>query len=344
MYTDRIQSAVLSKNLKKSLKAHFKFSDRFDNGRKPMEPLRLEPIQIQTPIPQKTASNTQFRENTAAIRDTFEKQLEQSSELSLEEMKEMFNVEDDLRIKLIKALLGDEDSEEFEENIERMKQIGAENLEAVKSAANQPLPERTRLHAVRVSAETMEMTVRGDDGSELRVRYNRVEAEEVTVETADPLVLDLDGDGLELSDVKEGTAFDITGDGEKEKTAFVAGGDAFLAIDHNLNGVIDSGKELFGDQHGARNGFEELRKYDENLDNLIDQQDTVYKKLLLYREDAEKKQQLVKIADFGIASISLDYTDADIRSGGNRISQLSSYQMLNGTSRAAGDAWLNYLA
>jgi len=42
--------------------------------------------------------------------------------------------------------------------------------------------------------------------------------------------------------------FDILGDGHPIKMAWTAAmsGNAFLALDRNHNGIIDSGKELFG--------------------------------------------------------------------------------------------------
>jgi hypothetical protein len=85
----------------------------------------------------------------------------------------------------------------------------------------------------------------------------------------DPIVFDLDGDGIELTDTANGVRFDITGTGKAVQTAWVRGGDALLAWDRNGNGKIDSGLELFGDQRGATNGFEELRKLDTNSDGFI---------------------------------------------------------------------------
>lgn len=40
----------------------------------------------------------------------------------------------------------------------------------------------------------------------------------------------------------------------------------FLALDHNGNHLIDLREELFGQNEGAKNGFEVLKKYDENKD------------------------------------------------------------------------------
>ncbi|MDD3378298.1 MAG: hypothetical protein PHF08_12700, partial [Candidatus Riflebacteria bacterium] len=75
--------------------------------------------------------------------------------------------------------------------------------------------------------------------------------EEVTAQVADPLVLDLSGEGIKLSKAGEGAYFDITGDGKKENVAWVRENTAFLTYDRNGNGVIDDGTEFFGDQNGA---------------------------------------------------------------------------------------------
>jgi hypothetical protein len=76
-----------------------------------------------------------------------------------------------------------------------------------------------------------------------------------------PLVLDLDGNGYDLSARSDtaSTYFDLGTDGSAESTGWVAGGDGLLAIDSNHNGTVDNGAELFGDQTGYANGFEDLR-------------------------------------------------------------------------------------
>ena len=47
----------------------------------------------------------------------------------------------------------------------------------------------------------------------------------------DPLVLNLAGDGISLTGVEAGVLFDINGDGRQERTSFIRGDDAFLAVD-----------------------------------------------------------------------------------------------------------------
>ena len=101
-----------------------------------------------------------------------------------------------------------------------------------------------------------------------------------------PLVLDLKGDGLEYTSAGEGVMFDLDFDGSAEQTAWTTVqtefDNAFLVLDKNNNGQVDNGGELFGDQNGAENGFVELAKYDDNGDDLINKEDDVYVKLLLW--------------------------------------------------------------
>ena len=131
-----------------------------------------------------------------------------------------------------------------------------------------------------------------------------------------PLVFDLDGDGMELTSNEDGTVFDLDGDGKKDKTAWTKSGqgfdDAFLVLDRDGNGSIDSGKELFGDQHGAANGYEELAKLDSNKDGKIDANDTAYTELKLWADmdgDGESDEgELKTLAEMGVTSISTQYT------------------------------------
>ena len=94
-----------------------------------------------------------------------------------------------------------------------------------------------------------------------------------------PLILDLDGDGIDTTSVEDGVDFDLNGDAEVDKTAWTdkqdSFDDAFLVWDRNGDGEINSGKELFGDQHGAEDGFDELAKLDSNNDGVINADDKI---------------------------------------------------------------------
>ena len=122
----------------------------------------------------------------------------------------------------------------------------------------------------------------------------------------DPLVLDLDGAGPRTTGQDGARAFDLQGDGRVAPTSFVSGNSAFLALDRDGNGRIDSGQELFGDQHGARDGYEELRKFDSDQNGRIDVQDPVYGELRLLFGD----QRQLALSAAGIAAIGLDARQA----------------------------------
>jgi hypothetical protein len=168
------------------------------------------------------------------------------------------------------------------------------------------------------------------------------------VQQGDPVVLDLDGDGIELTDYRAGARFDLQATGRLARTAFVTGGDAFLALDRNNNGTIDDGRELFGDQAGDRNGFEALRRLDSNGDGVIDARDRDFGRLLLLRDNGDgvvRPDELLSLRDADIARIELDYRDVDEEAaGGNRLAQISAFQRGDGSRGQVGDALLNFIA
>lgn len=84
----------------------------------------------------------------------------------------------------------------------------------------------------------------------------------------DPLLIDLDGDGIETTYVNNRVYFDHNADGFKEKSGWVSADDGLLVYDKNGNGTIDSGRELFGTNTEyisgilADSGYEALERID----------------------------------------------------------------------------------
>jgi hypothetical protein len=91
----------------------------------------------------------------------------------------------------------------------------------------------------------------------------------------DPLVIDLDNDGVETVGIDAGVLFDHNADGIKTGTGWLKGDDAFVVLDRNGNGTIDSGRELFGVDtvlaNGAtgKDGFTALAELDANGDKVF---------------------------------------------------------------------------
>lgn len=128
----------------------------------------------------------------------------------------------------------------------------------------------------------------------------------------DPIVIDMDGDGIELLPMNGTINFDHDNNGFREATGWISGDDAFLAFDKNKNGIIDNGSELFGD-HSSTNGFEELKKYDLNSDGFINKDDEIWYELVLWQDKNSNgisdEGELTKLSESKIKSIDLRYTN-----------------------------------
>jgi hypothetical protein len=94
----------------------------------------------------------------------------------------------------------------------------------------------------------------------------------------DPMILDLDGDGIETTTLEDGVYFDHKTDGFAETTAWVGTDDGLLATDLNNDGTINDGSELI-QNFGALAGF------DTNTDGVIDSSDTDYADLQVLKGD-----------------------------------------------------------
>ena len=150
-----------------------------------------------------------------------------------------------------------------------------------------------------------------------------------------PIILDLEGSGFQLTDATNGVWFDFFGTGSDIHISWTAKGseNAFLALDRNGNGVIDSALELFGNitpqpASSEPNGFAALALFDDpknggNSDGLIEQGDKIFSKLLLWQDSnhdgISQPEELHHLAEMGILAIHLSYHPiSKIDSYGNR--------------------------
>ena len=161
---------------------------------------------------------------------------------------------------------------------------------------------------------------------------------------ASPLVLDLDGDGIELTSVNGATAFfDVNVDGFAEATGWVAADDGLLAYDINGNGIIDDGTELYGDQTGHAHGFQALAQLDSNGDGIVDASDTLFDGLVVWHDlnsdGISQAGEMRSLADVGIASISVQATTTSYWVAGNEIRYESSFTWADGSTGVVGDAF-----
>jgi len=133
----------------------------------------------------------------------------------------------------------------------------------------------------------------------------------------DPLVINFDGKAAELTQTKFN--FDIDSNGQTDQISFVGSGSGFLALDKNGDGTINNGSELFGTQSG--NGFSDLAAYDQDGNNWIDENDSIYNNLRIWSKDAEGKDTLVALGQKGIGAIYLGSisTPFSIKDTGNTL-------------------------
>jgi hypothetical protein len=165
-----------------------------------------------------------------------------------------------------------------------------------------------------------------------------------------PLVLDLNGDGVQTTDLFAPVSFDLNGDGVPDRVAWTCGWteEGFLWLDLNRNGTVDGGRELFGQGtllpsgETAANGFEALRVYDGlsyggNADGIISEDDLIWSHLRLWvdrnHDGISQREEITTLRHYDIVAISLDFSRVNEVDGNGNLHPLQSTYIKRLTGR-----------
>ena len=203
-------------------------------------------------------------------------------------------------------------------------------------------------HSDNIKVKTitpLEVTIKDDD--------RNPDPDDPETDTS-PIVLDLNKNGITSTKLDNTVYFDHDNNGFKEATAWVEKDDGLLALDKNGNGKIDNGSELFGNHtvsntaYGytdpkATNGYEALKTYDINNDNVIDEKDEIFSKLKIWKDKNSNgitdEGELSSLAHNNIKSIDLNYNEIAMDENSNMVKQSSKVTLNDDSTINANDVW-----
>ena len=151
----------------------------------------------------------------------------------------------------------------------------------------------------------------------------------------DPLVVDVAGSGIQLTNVRQSNAyFDYGGTGFAERTGWITPTEGILinGTGRDLNSV--TADELFGAASG--NGFTDLAQLDTNGDGRIDASDAGFANLAIWQDSngngIADPGELISLTVAGITAINLNPQQSSQSINGNVVTETSTFIRADGTT------------
>ena len=156
----------------------------------------------------------------------------------------------------------------------------------------------------------------------------------------DPLIFDLDNDGIELLSTKDEVLFDVDFDGDLEITGWIAPDDGLLVMDLNNDGLINDMSEVFSEHFNSGSfisSLDSLNSIDSNNDDLINYEDELFDQVRIWQDlnsdGISNTGELSTLNEVGIESISLLAEIMEDEIEGNSINAKGSYLDSEGVTR-----------
>jgi Ca2+-binding RTX toxin-like protein len=172
-----------------------------------------------------------------------------------------------------------------------------------------------------------------------------------TIGMLSPIILDLDGDGVEMRSIKKSKAkFDMNGDGALDDAGWTGKGDGFLVIDRNNDGLITSASELSfaAEDPEALSDLEALARLDNNGDRVINKDDVRFKELKVWVDANDNgvtdAGELRTLDEVGITEISLAgrANQGTAKVGDNILISTATFKRSNGSTGTLGNVALAF--
>lgn len=166
----------------------------------------------------------------------------------------------------------------------------------------------------------------------------------------DPLLLDLSGNGVHMTDIRDGVLFDMDNSGTLKRSGWADRATGILVLDDG-SGEIKDVSQMFSEYYGGKagangaageikfnDGFAALASEDSNKDGVIDRQDAIWGKLRVWVDGSHDAQvnagELRTLDELGIIQINIRATNNEEIRDGNRVVASGSFT-INGKTQEA---------
>ncbi|WP_246545050.1 S8 family serine peptidase [Photorhabdus hainanensis] len=151
----------------------------------------------------------------------------------------------------------------------------------------------------------------------------------------DPLLLDLSGNGVHMTDIRDGVLFDMDNSGTLKRSGWADRNTGILVIDDG-SGQIKNASQMFSEYYGGKagingaagekkfkDGFGALASEDANKDGVIDQTDPIWSKLRVWVDSTRDAKvgvgELKTLAELGITQINVRASNKTEVRDGNKV-------------------------